>query len=116
MTPFATARMSLENHLDSCASASPPAPPVHRLDRDTSGCLLLARNPKAHRRFAAAFEAGRGREALFAVVSPPPQAASGLIDLPLAQGLDARGRLADLPDAEGQAGADAMGAAGGAGR
>jgi tRNA pseudouridine32 synthase/23S rRNA pseudouridine746 synthase len=21
--------------------------PVHRLDRDTSGCLLLARNPKA---------------------------------------------------------------------
>jgi len=30
--------------------------PVHRLDRDTSGCLLLARNPKALRRFARAFE------------------------------------------------------------
>ena len=30
--------------------------PVHRLDRDTSGCLLLARNPKAHKRFQRAFE------------------------------------------------------------
>ncbi|HKX77647.1 MAG TPA: RluA family pseudouridine synthase [Novosphingobium sp.] len=32
------------------------AMPVHRLDRDTSGCLLLARNPKALKRFSAAFE------------------------------------------------------------
>ncbi len=31
--------------------------PVHRIDTDTSGCLLLARNPKALKRFAAAFEA-----------------------------------------------------------
>jgi len=30
--------------------------PVHRLDTDTSGCLLLARNPKALVRFAKAFE------------------------------------------------------------
>jgi tRNA pseudouridine32 synthase / 23S rRNA pseudouridine746 synthase len=30
--------------------------PVHRLDTDTSGCLLLARNPKALVRFARAFE------------------------------------------------------------
>ena len=34
-----------------------PPLPVHRLDRDTSGCLLLARNPKAHKRFQRAFEA-----------------------------------------------------------
>ena len=31
---------------------------VHRIDRDTSGCLLLSRNPKAHKRFHQAFEAG----------------------------------------------------------
>lgn len=30
--------------------------PVHRLDTDTSGCLLLARNPKALARFNRAFE------------------------------------------------------------
>lgn len=33
-----------------------PPSAVHRLDTDTSGCLLLARNPKAHKRFAKAFE------------------------------------------------------------
>lgn len=31
--------------------------PVHRLDQDTSGCLLLARNPKALKRFMKSFEA-----------------------------------------------------------
>ena len=29
---------------------------MHRLDRDTSGCLLLARNPKSRARFQQAFE------------------------------------------------------------
>ena len=33
-----------------------PPVPVHRLDRDTSGCLLLARNPKALKRFGLAFD------------------------------------------------------------
>ena len=48
---------SLEDHLDDLKLGfqRPPAP-VHRLDRDTSGCLLLARNPKALKRYAAAFE------------------------------------------------------------
>ena len=50
--------MSLENHLASLTFGFQRWPlAVHRLDRDTSGCLLLARNPKAHKRFAAAFEA-----------------------------------------------------------
>ena len=30
-----------------------PPVPMHRLDRDTSGCLLFARNPKARARFPA---------------------------------------------------------------
>lgn len=48
---------SLEDHLDNLKLGFQRAPvAVHRLDRDTSGCLLLARNPKALKRFAAAFE------------------------------------------------------------
>ena len=51
--------LSLENHLAGLTFGFHRWPtPVHRLDRDTSGCLLLARNPKAHKRFQAAFEAG----------------------------------------------------------
>lgn len=48
---------SLEDHLDTLKLGfQRPPMPVHRLDRDTSGCLLLARNPKALKRYAAAFE------------------------------------------------------------
>ncbi|MCT2399234.1 RluA family pseudouridine synthase [Novosphingobium mangrovi (ex Huang et al. 2023)] len=48
----------LEDHLENLKLGFQRLPaPVHRLDRDTSGCLLLARNPKALKRFAAAFEA-----------------------------------------------------------
>ena len=50
---------SLANYLDRLRLGFQREPaPVHRLDTDTSGCLLLARNPKALKRlFSAAFEA-----------------------------------------------------------
>ncbi len=49
---------SLEDHLATLRLGFQRDPvPVHRLDTDTSGCLLLARNPKALKRFNAAFEA-----------------------------------------------------------
>ena len=48
---------SLEDHLEELKLGfQRPPVPVHRIDTDTSGCLLLARNPKALKRFAAAFE------------------------------------------------------------
>ena len=76
--------LSLENHLSSLTFGFQRWPlPVHRLDRDTSGCLLLARNPKAHKRFAAAFEAGTVTKRYVAVVEGVPDTESGSIDLPL---------------------------------
>src|SRR5690606_17459611 len=49
---------SLDDRLDELRLGFQRRPaPAHRLDTDTSGCLLLARNPKALKRFAAAFEA-----------------------------------------------------------
>ena len=41
-----------------------PRPPAlaHRLDRDTSGCLVLGRHPKALRRLGRLFAEGQGRE------------------------------------------------------
>ncbi|WP_336959016.1 RNA pseudouridine synthase [Sphingobium aquiterrae] len=76
--------LSLENHLDALAFGFKRWPlAVHRLDRDTSGCLLLARNPKAHKRFAAAFEAGTVEKVYVAVLTGVPQAQGGTVDLPL---------------------------------
>ena len=57
--------------------------PVHRLDRDTSGCLLLARNPKAHKRFQRAFEEKKVQKTYVAVLDGVPDASSGSIDMPL---------------------------------
>jgi tRNA pseudouridine32 synthase/23S rRNA pseudouridine746 synthase len=56
--------------------------PVHRLDRDTSGCLLLSRNPKAHKRFAKAFEDGLVEKHYLAVLEGVVEG-EGEIDLPL---------------------------------
>ncbi len=41
-----------------------PPVPVHRLDTDTSGCLLLARNPKALQRVSPRLRGPAGREDL----------------------------------------------------
>ena len=57
--------------------------PVHRLDRDTSGCLLLARNPKAHKRFGQAFETGQVEKRYLAILDGVPAGENGEIDLPL---------------------------------
>ena len=76
--------LSLENHLASLTFGFQRWPlAVHRLDRDTSGCLLLARNPKAHKRFAAAFEHGTVSKTYVAVVAGAPNEQEGVIDLPL---------------------------------
>jgi tRNA pseudouridine32 synthase/23S rRNA pseudouridine746 synthase len=59
--------------------------PVHRIDRDTSGCLLLARNPGAAKRFGQAFEAGVVEKTYLAVLEHAPEGDAGLVDLPLAK-------------------------------
>ena len=57
--------------------------PVHRLDRDTSGCLLLARNPKAHKAFQRAFEDKKVAKAYVAVLDGVPAAEAGTVDMAL---------------------------------
>ncbi len=78
--------ISLENHLESLKFGFKRWPhAVHRLDRDTSGCLLLSRNPKAHARFQQAFEAGTVEKRYVAILDGVPEGESGVIDLPLAK-------------------------------
>lgn len=57
--------------------------PVHRIDTDTSGCLLLARNPKALKRFNAAFEARQVEKVYLGVVAGPVAGEEGTIELSL---------------------------------
>ena len=68
-----------------------PPVPMHRLDRDTSGCLLFARNPRARAQFQRAFEAGSVEKRYLAVVDGEVAEGEGLIELPVAKVSSARG-------------------------
>ncbi len=82
--PGSRTRESLEDYLHQLRFGFQRLPlPVHRLDRDTSGCLLLARNPKAHKKFQRAFEEKKVRKTYVAVLDGVPQAAEGTVDMPL---------------------------------
>ncbi len=95
--------ISLENHLDSLRFGFQRWPqPVHRLDRDTSGCLLLSRNPKAHARFQQAFEGGLVEKRYLAVLDGLVEG-EGVIDLALAKVSTRETGWRMVPDANGKA-------------
>lgn len=64
---------------------------VHRLDRDTAGVLLLARNVPTARALAAAFRGKETQKIYWALVAGVPAERRGLIDLPLAKQAQPRG-------------------------
>ncbi|MBX9884888.1 MAG: RNA pseudouridine synthase, partial [Novosphingobium sp.] len=77
---------SLENYLDALRLGFQRLPlAVHRLDQDTSGCLLLARHAKAHKRFAAAFEARQVEKVYLGIVAGPVADDEGTIALNLSK-------------------------------
>ena len=56
---------------------------VHRLDRDTSGVLLLGKGPEAAKRLAGAFARRQAKKTYWAIVIGNPKPAAGQIDMPL---------------------------------
>jgi RluA family pseudouridine synthase len=83
---------NLEDLLDGLRFGLPKRPELaHRLDRDTSGCLVLGRHHRALRRLGRLFAAGRVEKIYWAVVEGAPPAEQGRIDLALARRSQARG-------------------------
>ena len=58
---------------------------VHRLDKDTSGVLLIARTPGSAASFSKRFASRSARKVYWALVVGVPQLAEGVIDAPLAK-------------------------------
>lgn len=56
---------------------------VHRLDKDTSGALLVARNARAAGHFAKAFSSRTARKVYWALVVGVPEIFDGMIELPI---------------------------------
>ena len=72
---------------------------AHRLDKDTSGVLLIGRTPKATAAVADALRRREARKTYWAVVVGVPELPEGSIDLPLAkQGGRGRERMAAVVD------------------
>jgi tRNA pseudouridine32 synthase/23S rRNA pseudouridine746 synthase len=83
---------NLEAGFDALRFGLPRAPALaHRLDRDTSGCLVLGRHRKALARLGLLFKQGKIAKTYWAVVEGVPETEEGLIDLPLGRLDAARG-------------------------
>lgn len=82
----------LDGLLDGLRMGSPHRPRlVHRLDRDTSGCLVLARTPGTAAKLAAGFRGRDVTKTYWAVVAGRPVPVEGRIDLPLLRYTGPRG-------------------------
>lgn len=80
-----------------------PRPPVlaHRLDKETSGCLVLGRHRKATASLGLLFKHGKISKTYWAVVEGGPEADEGVIELPLGK-LNAERGWWQKPDPQGQ--------------
>lgn len=68
-----------------------PPTPMHRLDMDTSGCLLFARTPKARAALQQAFESRAVEKYYLAVVAGEIGNEAGIIEIPLVKHSSAEG-------------------------
>lgn len=74
---------------------------VHRLDKDTSGALLLARTSRSAAHFAKAFSSRTARKVYWALVMGVPSINDGMIELPLAKQPGTGGEKMHVDEEEG---------------
>ena len=83
---------AFEDYFDALRFGLPRAPALaHRLDRDTTGCLVLGRHRKALALLGKLFKQGKVGKSYWAVVEGGPEAAEGRIDIPLSKRDKSRG-------------------------
>jgi 23S rRNA pseudouridine1911/1915/1917 synthase len=80
-----TLTAALQFHFDQLSTAAGPTRPgiVHRLDRDTSGVIVVAKTDAAHLRLARQFEKRTVEKEYFALCAGVPQLDRDTIDLPV---------------------------------
>ena len=74
---------------------------VHRLDKDTSGALLVARTPRAAAHFATAFSSRTARKVYWAIIVGVPDIHDGMIELPIAKQPGTGGEKMHVDEKEG---------------
>jgi 23S rRNA pseudouridine955/2504/2580 synthase len=99
-------REHVDGLLDAFAGGGPRPRLVHRLDKDTSGVLLIARTPGSAAFFSKRFSGRSARKIYWALVVGVPDVADGLIELPLAKqpGTGGEKMMVDETGVDGKAG------------
>jgi 23S rRNA pseudouridine955/2504/2580 synthase len=94
----------LDGLLDGLADEAGSRPKlVHRLDKDTSGVLLLARTARAAAFFSKSFSGRTARKVYWALVVGVPEVKDGLIDLAIAKQPGSGGEKMHVDEEEGLA-------------
>ena len=75
---------------------------VHRLDKDTSGVLLVARSPGSAAKFSRSFAGRSAKKTYWAIIAGVPSIDSGQIDLPLAKQPGSGGEKMHVDEENGQ--------------
>ena len=94
---------NLEQYLDALRFGLPHPPGLaHRLDRDTSGCLVLGRHRKALSRLGKLFQSGGVEKTYWAVTAGVPAEPEGRIELPLKKVSNRTGgwKMVSAPDGQ----------------
>jgi 23S rRNA pseudouridine955/2504/2580 synthase len=93
----------LDRLLDGLADDSGNRPKlVHRLDKDTSGALLVARSARAAAFFSKSFSGRTAKKIYWALIVGVPSADEGLIDAPLAKQPGTGGEKMHIDEEHGQ--------------
>jgi 23S rRNA pseudouridine1911/1915/1917 synthase len=84
------------HHCRSLSSGGHPLRPgiVHRLDKDTSGCILVAKNDAAHADLARQFAARTAQKTYLAIVRGKPRTTAGVVTGAIARHPNHRQRMA----------------------
>ena len=92
--PGGTGVAHLGPYLESLQFDQPEPPKLaHRLDRGTSGCLVLGRHREALKQLGRLFAQGRVQKTYWALTLGAPPAETGVIDKPLLKADPRRGKM-----------------------
>ena len=89
--------MGLDSGIGAVGGQSRPGL-VHRLDKDTSGLILIAKTDQSHERLSAQFKDRSVQKGYLALVSGHPDPAEAIIDAPVGRDPDDRKKMAIVDD------------------
>ncbi|MGG6297105.1 RluA family pseudouridine synthase [Leptolyngbya sp. AN02str] len=74
---------------------------VHRLDKDTTGAIAIAKTDLAHQHLQAQFKAKTARRTYLAIVYGSPKTSTGTVDAPIGRHPSDRKKMAIVPEEKG---------------